>query len=150
MSILKLVETNNLTAVAELDNSIIVGFKPLIIAAKLGYLEMVKLLISKGAKIRAKDEDGCNALYYAACYNQSAVVDFLITRGANVNHRCDDGNTPLLAACTDGNFHHEVIKVLIKHGAKFNIDSSRGERTPKKQILAIIAEYDAKQMALSA
>lgn len=53
------------------------GWPPLHLAAFLGKLKLVKLLLAKGAKIELTNIFGKTALDYAHEYNQQAVVEFL-------------------------------------------------------------------------
>lgn len=53
------------------------GWPPLHLAAFLGKLRLVKLLLAKGAPIWRTDILGKTALYYARENNQKAIVEFL-------------------------------------------------------------------------
>lgn len=57
-----------------------------------------------------------------ACYKgHIKIVNFLLALKADVNRKSIKGNTAL-HDCAEGGFL-EVVKVLIKHGAKMNVDS---------------------------
>ncbi len=56
------------------------GSTALIEAAGKGHIEIVKLLIEKGAKINAKDNDGVTALMYSK--GDSPTTRLLIEKGA--------------------------------------------------------------------
>ena len=60
-----------------------------------GNIEGVKLLISKGADLSARDSDGDSPLHSAIWHNQGKVVELLIAAGANVNARNDNGLRPI-------------------------------------------------------
>jgi ankyrin repeat protein len=96
--------------------------------------EMVKLLISKGAKVnaRAKFTDwpsqitsepraqyhsygGLTPLLYAARSGCNACVEALLGAGADVNLPSPESVTPLLIALDYG--HNDVAKFLMDHGA---------------------------------
>jgi ankyrin repeat protein len=96
--------------------------------------EMVKLLISKGAKVnaRAKFTDwpsqitsepraqyhsygGLTPLLYAARSGCNACVEALVGVGADVNLPSPESVTPLLIALDYG--HNDVAKFLMDHGA---------------------------------
>jgi ankyrin repeat protein len=54
-------------------------------AVQRGNLEMVKLLIGKGADVDARAPEGLNALAVAAEYGDQAIVQALLEAGAHVN-----------------------------------------------------------------
>ena len=53
------------------------GWTPLFWAARLGYTEVVKLLVSKGASKDLKDNNGDTPLSIAREWDRSEVVKFL-------------------------------------------------------------------------
>lgn len=53
------------------------GMSPLMVAARYNKVEIIKILISKGARVNAKDENGFTALKYAELSNASEAVLFL-------------------------------------------------------------------------
>lgn len=58
------------------------GMTPLMIAARYNQAEIVKLLLEKGANVKAKDEKGITALKYAEASNASeaaAVIKVALT-----------------------------------------------------------------------
>ncbi len=58
---------------------------PLMLAARLGNLEMTRLLLALGADISLTDKNERTALDYASSNNRSAVAKALIDAGAKVN-----------------------------------------------------------------
>jgi len=58
---------------------------PLILAATLGSVEIVHLLLDRHASINAKDENGVTALMAASTSGHFAVVCELLKRGADIN-----------------------------------------------------------------
>jgi ankyrin repeat protein len=59
---------------------------PLLIAARFpGSVEVLRLLLEKGAGLRAKDKNGASALGLAATYADVQVVRFLLENGSDVN-----------------------------------------------------------------
>jgi ankyrin repeat protein len=85
-------------------------YEMLEIAASRGYVELVKVLLDRGATL-----DESLALDGATLNGHIAVVELLIARGADVNSRNDDELTPLQVAVSNGNL--EIAKVLIAHHA---------------------------------
>jgi ankyrin repeat protein len=87
----------------ELVSSKNTGIKtPLHLAAQSDN-KIAKLLLSKGAEIDAKDDDGMTPLHIAAWKGRKAVVQLLLSHGTEVNARNKRGTTPLhYAAYFDG------------------------------------------------
>ncbi len=83
------------------------GQTPLHIAIKLNRLDMVKLLIEKGAAINVKDRKSQTPLHIAIKLNRLDMVKLLIEEGAEVN-----GKTPLDFAVDE-----KGIELLAKKGA---------------------------------
>ena len=54
-------------------------------AAKEGNLERVKFLISKGAKVNARDKKGFTPLHWAVGKGHTEIAELLISKGAKVN-----------------------------------------------------------------
>ena len=90
---------------------------PLMLAAKSGCIETVKLLISKGAEVQAKDFSGCSALFYACNGGNVFIVKFLI-ENMNMVANCEDnlGRT-ILHVSTDV----KIAKMLVaEYGLEVN------------------------------
>ncbi|XP_071736130.1 serine/threonine-protein kinase 12-like [Rutidosis leptorrhynchoides] len=81
-----------------------------------GDLEGIKKLLSSGTDVNFKDIDNRTALHVAACQGFSDVAELLLHAGAEVDPQDKWGSTPLADAVHYK--HHNVIKVLEKHGAK--------------------------------
>jgi hypothetical protein len=115
----------------------------LMVAAALGYPEIVERLLAHGADIQALDARGRNALHAAAQFgfehNDSLRVrrlfDALLKHGAAVNHADAEGKTPLLlllgaqlkpgAAC-DATHLAALLPVLLDAGAQLEHADQRG------------------------
>jgi ankyrin repeat protein len=92
---------------------------------------MVKLLLSKGAEVDAKDDDGMTPLHMAAWKGEKAVVALLLSHGAEVNAGNKHGTTPLhYAADFDGYKdladRKGVVELLVSHGAEVNAKDNIG------------------------
>ncbi|XP_073999777.1 protein fem-1 homolog B isoform X3 [Rhodnius prolixus] len=101
---------------------------PLIVAARNGHVEVVKVLVSEFnadtehagcVKVENYYIQGATALWCAAGAGHLNVVKVLVHAGANVNHTTLTNSTPLRAACFDGRL--DIVKYLIEHGALVNI-----------------------------
>ena len=56
-------------------------------AAQDGYLALVRFLVSEGADIHMRDENGWTALMWATVGGHLALVRFLVSEGVDVNAR---------------------------------------------------------------
>jgi ankyrin repeat protein len=77
---------------------------------------VVKLLLERGASVKARDNDGKTALHHAAEHGQDAIAKILIDAGADVTARDAAGRTPLQWA--EMGKHDKTIAVLKEAGAK--------------------------------
>ena len=94
------------------------GYAPLSSAAENGQLEMVRLLLGKGAEINAQSGYDGNALYVASSRGHELVVEILLDNGAEVNARGGGFGNALQAASAGG--HEQVVKTLLDNGAEVN------------------------------
>ena len=76
---------------------------------------MAKLLLEKGADVRAAGYDGFTALMCAARDGHEAVAQLLLQHRADVAAAEDDGSTALVCAAVGG--HEAVAQLLLQHGA---------------------------------
>jgi ankyrin repeat protein len=125
------------------------GETPLMIAARTGNLEAVKVLLAHSADVNAAEESrGYTPLMMASVENHPDVVKFLLDRGANVNQpsvrynfsegkaaaggalmeRAEGGLTPLQFAARQGAI--ESGQVLIAAGADVNLAEPSHDFTP--------------------
>ena len=89
-----------------------VGRTPLGIAAAYdGSVEISRLLIEKGADVRAVDESGASVLEIAASVDNLEVARLLVAKGADVNTTDKDGYTPLGDAVSAGDRSAELVKL---------------------------------------
>ena len=92
------------------------GRTPLHLAAKNGYLEVAKRLVSLGAKLDAVSKNGVEPLHEAASSGQLAIVKLLLDAGVDVNAgRESRQSTALHNAVAQG--FTAVTKLLVERGA---------------------------------
>jgi uncharacterized protein len=91
------------------------GARPLSHAARNGHLDMVDLLLARGAPINARNLGGATALYFAAERGHVAVAERLIERGADVKLTGRTGISPVAAAAYAGS--DAIVEMLLGHGA---------------------------------
>jgi ankyrin repeat protein len=105
------------------------GYTPLHLAAKQERMDVIELLIAKGAKVNSQDNDGWMPLHFAALKGHMNVVQLLLTKGAEVNaetfNSIDDGNkTPLYLAAWKG--RKDVAELLLAKHANVNARTQYG------------------------
>jgi hypothetical protein len=74
------------------------GFSCLHLAAKRGYLEVVRALCDQGADVNQEGEGGTIPLHMAAQFGHLALVQSMIELGADVDAKDGSGSTPLRLA----------------------------------------------------
>ncbi len=89
-----------------------------------GHLEIVKLLLEKGANVNAKDKYGDTPLLRATKQRHLEIVKLLLDKGADVNEKDKYGDTPLLSAVEID--HLEIVKLLLEKGANVNAKNMNG------------------------
>lgn len=94
---------------------------PLMHAARLGDLAIVKELIASGADLNARNADGNQALWLACFADALPVIDELVKAGAQLDNQNDNGATCLMYASSAGK--HEVVQRLLKAGASIRLRS---------------------------
>ena len=99
---------------------------PLIIAARDGKLDFVKVLLCYEANIEARGTikidgkviEGCTALWIAASNGHFDVVRLLIEQNSEVDGRTSSNSTPLRSAAFDGRL--DIVSYLVEGGADLN------------------------------
>ncbi len=94
-------------------------------AVIVGDVEKVKDLLTNGAEVDVRDENGMTPLLLAAKKGNSEIVSLLLAHGADVN--AQDyylAWTPLILASALG--HKKVVKILLEYGADIDIKDQNG------------------------
>lgn len=114
-------------------------------------IDIVSLLLQRGAKVYKKKSDGKTPLALAAGYYRNPpMVEVLLKNGANVNQIGKYGETALHTATLDCIYitpeDKEILLLLIKYGADVNISDFDG-RTPLKDASKGYEEIMVKELA---
>ena len=92
---------------------------PLHSAITASDFELVQYLVSQGADVNAKEEDGGVTVLHHAVFALDAnveiieIIKFLVSKGANINAKDEDGRTPL-----DWAHHTEIARYLESVGGR--------------------------------
>ena len=100
------------------------GGKPLMSAAYYGRLDILELLVKRGANVRATNDEGQTALHYAARSGSPSpqIVGALLNSGAPINAQDQEGTTALMSALES----REVAKLLLTRGADVTLRTKDG------------------------
>lgn len=88
-------------------------------------LEMINLLIKSGAKVKATNEDGQNALHYIYCIEDINIAKTLIKAGVNVNAKRKINNETPLYNAIFLDAPKENVELLLKSGARVDVRYGR-------------------------
>ena len=132
---------------------------PVSLAAKFGYVEIVRLFLEYGANANLRDINGLTLLHHACSASGNSLVRLLLEHGATPNARDKKGRTPLhlvssLLWHTDDviSSRLEIARTLFAHGADVDAEDEEG-RTPLQVALAsdqvemaqLLSEYCSKR-----
>ena len=107
---------------------------PLHVASQHGKIEIVRLLLDRGATVNAEAKHGEKPLHFVLYRKHNSqeegvrIAQLLLERGADVNTRRNDHLTPLHLATEFGNL--EIVRLLLDYGAdpEANAEGSMGEK----------------------
>ncbi|KAL8917418.1 MAG: hypothetical protein Q9172_005857 [Xanthocarpia lactea] len=141
------------------------GDRALGIASRMGHLEIVRMLLDRGCRLRSKFAKGPShedsPLCLAARGGHMEVVKELISRGASVLQKDEQNWSPLRYASHYA--HPQVVELLIKAGATVSNNTSSGwgfdmtaqrigfasevlqEEQRKARVLKLLTEAEAKE-----
>lgn len=98
------------------------GCTPLHVAAEVGDLELVNMLLKFGADVELLDDEGKSALWYAASGGFDDLVKLFLDKGLDLNQR-----VVLMAAARGG--HLSTARILVDRGANVNATAAGLEIT---------------------
>ncbi|CAB3779717.1 hypothetical protein LMG28614_00910 [Paraburkholderia ultramafica] len=97
------------------------GENAMMMAALVGDLNFVNLLIAKDAEVNKK---GWAPLHYAAANGHDDIVKVLLDHSAYVDAGSPNGTTPLMMAARGG--HVSTVKLLLDNGADLTVKNQIG------------------------
>ncbi|XP_071085969.1 kinase D-interacting substrate of 220 kDa-like [Haliotis cracherodii] len=91
------------------------GMTPVMWAARRGHIEVLDLLVKKGADVSLKDKVGHNILHWA-CYGRNfAMVKYVLSLNkVDINNTGLDGRTPAMFAARQG--YMKLFELLVSKG----------------------------------
>ncbi|KAL8883507.1 MAG: hypothetical protein Q9192_007129, partial [Flavoplaca navasiana] len=93
---------------------------PLHLAIGFGYIDMVMLLVTRGADVDAKSQDWYGMetvpLHVAVEEERLSIVIYLLSLHANIEARCDFNKTPLMKAASSQD--PDIVRYLLERGAR--------------------------------
>lgn len=110
-----------------LDSTDLTLKTPLMFAAEQGHIDNVKLLIAKGANVKARDQYGKGILDYALASLNFELVKWLVSNveEIDVNQQDENGRTPLMnllhetvSSGTDTHIIQQLVSYLLETGTK--------------------------------
>lgn len=111
----------------------------LCMAATIGSLETVKLLVKKHARLNDTNSIGATAMYAAAHTGYFDIVKYLVEKGADFDIPNDSKVSPLASAAFTK--HIDIAIYLLKKGAKvdnfFNINSKNTDYNFQKEFIKL-------------
>ena len=117
------------------------GWTCLLTAINYGHLAICRLLLDKGAQVKAKNIGGVTPLHFAAQQGYVEIVRLLCDHGADIEARSNHGGRPLHSAVWQG--HISVVKELIEErNAEINARTDNG-----RTALRVANEYNKADIA---
>ena len=116
------------------------GGTPLHLAAELGELEMVQLLLRKKADRDPKDIHGQTPLYYAVYEGHVTVALALLAGGANVHVKGGASRASVVQTAVD-NGDMDILMAVLQHGA--DVDAADAQQRTALHFAATNNRFDA-------
>jgi ankyrin repeat protein len=111
------------------------------VAATMGPIEMVTLLLDAGADIECVGRNGFHPLHNAAFSGHADIVAQLIKRGAKVDSKDTKGRTPLISYAASAGSDLRIAKILLAAGADPQLEDTV-EHQNSLQFAAINGDVD--------
>jgi uncharacterized protein len=110
----------------------------LAIAAGMGHIDAMRLLLERGANADARDDEGTSIFMFAAEGGQAESARLLIEYGTDVNAQNSEGVTSLMIAARNNATH--IARLLLRHGADIQATDTLG-----RTALCLAAEAGAAE-----
>ncbi|MFH1920948.1 MAG: ankyrin repeat domain-containing protein [Planctomycetota bacterium] len=94
-------------------------------AAQGGHVELLRLLLDRGANVNVRSKSGDTALHTAALQGGIEALRLLLKEGADPNAKNDRGQTPLHMAIS-GACEVNSLRLLIDAGSKVDVPNKEG------------------------
>ncbi|MGJ4929981.1 ankyrin repeat domain-containing protein [Bradyrhizobium sp. HKCCYLS2038] len=108
----------------DVDATIANRTTPLMKAAHLGNVAVIRELLAAGASVAARNADGNNALWLACVGNHLEAIDALVEAGIDLDNSNDNGATALMYASSSGKA--AVVAHLLAKGADLSTETLDG------------------------
>ncbi|XP_028928603.1 ankyrin repeat, SAM and basic leucine zipper domain-containing protein 1 isoform X1 [Ornithorhynchus anatinus] len=112
----------------QVDSSFRFGWTPLMYAASIANVDLVRILLDRGANASfSKDQ---HTVLMAACSARVPeerilkTAELLLSRNASPNATCRKRMSPLMYAAREG--HSQLVALLVGHGAEINAQDDNG------------------------
>lgn len=92
---------------------------PMHFAAQKNHLEIIRILLQRGAQIDARNRKRETPFHWACAFADIDLIEFMIKHGAGINAVEDEGGTPLSWACYEG--RENVVAFLCDHDVNINL-----------------------------
>jgi hypothetical protein len=89
-------------------------------AAWNGHVDLVRLLLERGAEVNQAGEDGATALRFAVFRGLEEMVSILLSSGADISRKGYRGRTALMFASSGG--HAAVVRLLLRSMGRGGLD----------------------------
>ena len=119
-------------------------------AARGGHVDILSLLLERGADLEGRGRYNMTPLHIASWYGKLEAVRWLLDHGANVNDAGErDGWTTLHCAVRHMN-NIQVVRCLLERGADANAHDKNGSIpsrcTEEQEVIELLSEYIAKSV----
>ena len=113
---------------------------PLMFAVYSNHIEMVRLLLERGANMHLVSDRKHNALHIACKNGNKEIAEMLLDAGMDIDARGDTSWTPIMFAAY--NDHTEIVRLLLERGANTSFVSDN-----KNNVLHLVCLGNNKEIA---